>query len=146
MRRPPLLGAGFAVALAASYAAAQVPSSQYPEGAIPLMAAATGTTAGATATLAAAPGKINYLCGISVTPGSATTAIVITVTTTGFTNNFTWSVGAPATAAGVTGSPLNVSFNPCVPSNTPNTAITVAAGALGAGGAGQDVNIAGYQR
>jgi hypothetical protein len=89
MRRRLLLGAGFAVALAASYAAAQVPSSQYPEGAIPTAAAATGTTAGATAALPAAPGKIDYLCGISVSPGSATTAIVITVTTTGFANNFT---------------------------------------------------------
>lgn len=140
-----LLGFCFAVALASS-AVAQVPSSQYPEGATPLTAGATGTTVGATATLPAALGKLTYFCGLSVTPGSATTAIVITVTTTGFTNNFTWSVGAPATAAGVTGAPLNVSFNPCVPSNTPNTAVTVVAGALGAGGAGQDVNAWGYQR
>jgi hypothetical protein len=146
MRRRLLLGAGFAVALAASYAVAQVPSTQYPEGAIPLTAAATGTTAGATATLPAAPGRINYLCGLSVTPGSATTAIVITITTTGFTNNFTWSVGAPATAAGVTGAPLTVPFNPCVQASGANVAITVVAGALGAGGAGQDVNAWGYQR
>jgi hypothetical protein len=146
MKKPLLLGAGFAVALAASYAAAQVPSSQFPEGAIPLTAAATGTTAGATATLVAAPGKINYLCGISVSPGSATTAIVITVTTTGLANNFSWSVGAPATAAGVTGAPLTVPFTPCLQASAGNAAVTVVAGALGAGGAGQAVNIFGYAR
>lgn len=141
-----LLGFCFAVALAASYAVAQVPSIQYSEGATPLTASATGTTAGATATLPAALGKINYLCGLSVTPGSATTAIVITVTTTGLASNFTWSVGAPATAAGVTGATLTVPFNPCVQASAPNAAITVVAGALGAGGAGQDVNAWGYQR
>jgi hypothetical protein len=46
----------------------------------------------------------------------------------------------------VTGAPLTVPFNPCVQASGANVAITVVAGALGAGGAGQDVNIFGYAR
>lgn len=146
MKRRLLLGSAFAVTLAASYAVAQVPSTQFPIGAVPITAGATGTTAGATATLPAAVGKDTFICGLSVASGSATTAITINVTTTGFTNNFTWSVGAPVTAVGVTGSVLTVTFAPCMPANTPNTAITVVAGPLGAGGVGQDVNAWGFQR
>lgn len=63
------------------------------------------------------PALPTYLCGLSVAPGSATTAITINVTTTGLTNNFTWFVGAPATAVGVTGAVLTVPFNPCVPAS-----------------------------
>jgi hypothetical protein len=110
-----------------------------------VVAAATGTTAGATATLPAVQGKITYICGFSVAPGSATTAIVINVTVTGPTSTFTWSVGAPATAAGVTGATLTVPFTPCVPASAPNTTIAVAAGALGTAGINEDVNAWGYQ-
>lgn len=111
-----------------------------------LTESATGTTAGATATFPAVAARTNYLCGISVAPGSATTAITINVTTTGLTNNYTWSVGAPATAVGVTGAVLTVPINPCMPASAVNTAITVAAGALGTAGVNQDVNAWGYVR
>jgi len=110
-----------------------------------VVAAATGTTAGATATLPAVQGKITYICGFSVTPGSATAAITINVTVTGPTSPFTYSVGAPVTAVGTTGALLSQTFTPCVPASAPNTTIAVAAGALGAGGVNQDVNVSGYQ-
>lgn len=111
-----------------------------------LTESATGTTAGATATFPAVAGRTNFLCGLSVAPGSATTAITINVTTTGLTNNYTWSVGAPATAVGVTGAVMTVPIAPCVSATAANTAITVAAGALGIAGVGQDVNAWGYLR
>jgi hypothetical protein len=118
----------------------------YPVGSVPLTETATGTTGGTTATFPAIAGKTNWLCGFSVSPGSATAAITITVTTTGLTNNFTLNVGAPVTAAGTTGTPLVHPITPCVPASATNTAITVVAGALGSGGVGQDVNAWGYRQ
>src|SRR5262249_14521108 len=104
----------------------------------PLLAGGTGTTDGTNGTLSAVPGKYTYLCGFTVSPGSATTGIVLNVTLTGAISAPNWEVAAPATAAGVTGVPLTVSFAPyCIPSGTPNSAIQVVVGALGAGGINQ---------
>lgn len=135
--------AGLLLAAAIPFAQAQA---VLPYNAAPVSASATGTTAGATATLAAAAGKFTYICGFSVAPGSASTAITISVTITGVTNTFTYSVGAPVTAAGTTGAVLAQTFTPCVPSSAVNTGITVAAGALGTAGVNQDVNAWGYQQ
>ena len=132
----------------ASLAAAQSPLFIPPDSAATRMtvnAAATGTTAGATATLPAVQGKTTFICGFSVTPGSATAAITINVTVTGPASTFTYSVGAPATAVGVTGAALLQNFTPCVAASAMNTTIAVAAGALGAGGVNQDVNVWGFQ-
>jgi hypothetical protein len=118
----------------------------YPPGATPITASATGTTAGATATLAAAAGKFTYICGLSVAPGSATAPITINTTVTGPSTTFTESVGAPITAAGTTGVAFTRNFTPCVPGSAVNTAIAVAAGALGTGGVNQDVNAWGFQQ
>lgn len=118
----------------------------FPTGSIPLVESATGTTAGATATLPGLTNHFTYLCGFSVSPGAATAAITITVTTTGLTNNFTWNVGAPVAAAGTTAAILTINFPTCIPAGTINTPITVVAGALGAGGVGQDVNAWGFQQ
>jgi hypothetical protein len=118
----------------------------YPPGATPVTASATATTAGATATLASASGKFTYICGFSVSPGSATTAITISVTVTGITNTFTEAVGAPVTAVGTTGLSFTRNFNPCVPSSAVTTGVAVAAGALGTGGVNQAVNAWGYQQ
>jgi hypothetical protein len=107
---------------------------------------ATGTTAGTTATLTASAttGQFTYLCGYDVSPGSATAAITITITTTGLANNLTDTVGAPVTAAGTTGTLPPRTFWPCLKGTPANTNITVSAGALGAGGTGQAVNAWGY--
>ena len=118
----------------------------FPSISTPITASATGTTAGATATLSASASRFTYLCGFSVAPGSATTAITINVTVTGIANTFTESVGAPATAVGVTGVSFQRTFTPCIPSSAVNSGIAVAAGALGAGGVSQDVNAWGFQQ
>lgn len=134
------------VTTTATAPAAGTAGAGYPPGATPVVASATGTTAGATATLPAAAGKFTYICGFSVAPGSATTAITINITVTGPSSTFTESVGAPATAVGVTGAVVTNPFTPCVPASAVNTAIAVAAGALGTAGVNQDVNAWGYQQ
>jgi len=109
--------------------------------------AAQATTAAAVATLPANQGRTTYVCGISISPGSATTAINLTVTLTGLLGGqtLTWTIGAPATAAGVTGTPLNVPFTPCQPAAAIDGSIVLTSSALGAGGIGNDANIWGYQ-
>ena len=57
-------------------------TSQYPAGAVPITASATGTTAATTATLAATSGKTTYICGYSIR-ANATTAATVTDTITG---------------------------------------------------------------
>lgn len=140
------LALAFAAVLAFGQADAQVPGGGTTFPGVQITAVATGTTAGTTATLAAALGKVTYICGFSVSPGSATAAITITITTTGLTNNYSANVGAPVTAVGVTGLKQTENFNPCLPANAPNTGIAVVAGALGAGGVNQAVTAWGYQR
>jgi hypothetical protein len=112
---------------------------------IGVTAEATGTTAAVAATIPAVPGRTAYLCGLSVSPGSATTAITSSVTVTGLiTGTLTWATGAPVTAVGVTGAVLTVPFTPCMPASAINSAIVVTSGALGAGGVNNDVNAWGF--
>jgi hypothetical protein len=119
----------------------------YPANATPLVAIATGTTGAVAATFAAQPGRKNYICGFSVSPGSAATAITIQVTVTGLlTGTMTWAVGAPVTAAGTTGTTLTQNFNPCIPASAINTAIAVNSGALGTSGINNDVQSWGFQQ
>jgi hypothetical protein len=106
---------------------------------------ATGTTGAVVATLPAAAGKITYICGFSVSPGSAATAITIQVVVVA-NSTFTWAVGAPVTAVGTTGATFTQTFLPCIPASGTNTAITVTSGALGTSGINNDVNAWGYQQ
>jgi hypothetical protein len=117
----------------------------YPSGAQNLQVAATGTTAAVAATLPAQVGQFTYICGFAVTPGSATTAIVNTVTVTGLDATFNYTTASPTTGAGATGTVLLQNFTPCLPASAINTAIVVTQSALGAGGANADVNAWGYQ-
>jgi hypothetical protein len=111
----------------------------------PVTASATGTTASVAGSLPAVANRFTYLCGFSVSPGSAATAITITVVVTGVKNTLTWAVGAPVTAVGTTGAILTQTFSPCIPSSAMNTAIVVTSGALGTSGVNNDVNVWGYQ-
>src|SRR5690348_2523144 len=97
---------------------------------VPVTNSATGTTAAVVATLPATAGKTTFICGFSVSPGSAATAITITVVMVA-NSTFTWAVGAPVTAVGTTGTVLTQNFNPCIPASGSNTTITVTSGALG---------------
>lgn len=118
----------------------------YPVGATPYFQSATGTTAGATATAPGVANQFTYLCGYAIDPGSATAAITVPVTSTGLgSNNLSLHVGAPATAGGTTGTVLqSPQLGPCPRSTAVNTGISLTAGALGAGGVNQGVNMWGY--
>lgn len=118
-------------------------TSQYPAGATPITASATGTTAATTATLAAAVGKTTYICRYSIR-ANATAATNVTDTVTGVVTA-TMSSGlwvAPA-ASGI-GVDEQV-YIPCVPASATNTAIAVVSGAPGTGGF-VTVNASGYQQ
>lgn len=106
--------------------------SQYPNGATPITASATGTTAATTATLAASASIKTYICGFSIranATAAATNNSTVTGTITGTLNYTQWT--APlASGIGLT----EQIFNPCIPSSAVNTAIAVISGAPGSGG------------
>lgn len=107
-------------------------SSQYPNGAIPITASQTGTTAATTATLAGAVGKTTYICSLSIrsnATAAATGDATVTGTITGTLHYTHWT--APlASGIGLT----EQIFSPCVPASTTNTAIAVISPAPGSGG------------
>jgi hypothetical protein len=117
-------------------------SSQYPFGAVPITASATGTTAATTATLAASASIHTYLCGFSIR-ANATAAATANSTVTGTvtaTMNFTQWTAPLASGIGLT----EMIFNPCVPSSAINTGIAVISAAPGSGGV-VSVSAWGYQ-
>ena len=100
----------------------------------------------ATATLAAAVGKVDYICGFSITSAGSTAAAVVSPTVTSVitsTMTFTYTTVAGATLANA---PLVVPFNPCISAATPNTTIPVSVPSLGAGNTNTTVNAWGFQR
>jgi hypothetical protein len=102
-----------------------------------IVGAGTGTTGAVTATLAGAAGKTTYICGFQVSStGSGTSAVTVTPLGTGG-GTFTYQLTAPGN--------FPILYNPCVPANAQNTAITVTAGANGTATA-VDVNAWGYQQ
>jgi hypothetical protein len=120
------------------------PSVQYPLGAIPITASATGTTAATTATLAAIPGRTTYLCGLSIranATAAATGNATVTGTITG-TLNFTQWTAPLASGLGIT-EPSIGSF--CIPASGTNQAIAVVSAAPGSGGV-VSVSAWGYQQ
>lgn len=121
---------------------ALAPASQYPNGAVPITASATGTTLATTATLAASASIKTYICGFSIranATGAATANSTVTGTVTGTLNYTQWT--APlASGIGLT----EQVFMPCVPSSAINTGIAVISAAPGSGGV-VSVSAWGYQ-
>ena len=106
--------------------------SQYPTGATPITASATGTTAATTATLAGTSGKTTYICGYSIR-ANATAATTVTDTITGVitaTLSSTLWVAPLASGIGVD----EQIFSPCIPASGTNTGIAIVSGAPGSGG------------
>lgn len=104
----------------------------YPAGAVPETISAAGATTAFTATLAAASGKLTYLCGFTVN-ADATAATVVALTVTGTvtgTLNYRESVGAVASGTGTT----TQNYHPCIPASAVNTPIIINAGAAGTAG------------
>src|SRR6266404_5318352 len=130
--------------LFASPAVAQVPSAPGVD-----ITASSGNVAAATATatLAAATGKVTYICGFAITSAGSTGAAVMSPTITNLvtgTMTFTYTTVAGATLANA---PLIVPFTTrCLPANAPNTTIAVSMPSLGAGNTNATVSAWGYQR
>lgn len=117
-------------------------ASEYPLGAVPLTASATGTTAATTATLAGTSGKTTFICGYSVN-SSATAAVVVNDTITGtITGTLNFSNYVPANTAGVGVDKHD--FSKCIPASATNTGIAVVSGAASTGGV-TSVSAWGYQ-
>jgi hypothetical protein len=117
-------------------------ASQYPAGAIPITASATGTTAATTATLAAGTTTTTYLCGFAIranATAAATGNATVTGTKTG-TLNFTQWTAPLASGIGL----VEETFGPCVPASAVNTGIAVISAAPGSGGV-VSVSAWGYQ-
>lgn len=134
-----------AVPCTSAAAAAGTAGAGFPPGATPINAAAGGTTGATAATLAAAAGKFTYICGFSISHGSATGAVTAGDTVTGIPTSMTWVTGVPATAAGTTAPTYTINFSPCIPSSAVNTSIVVTSGANGAGGVNNFSNAWGFQ-
>lgn len=107
-------------------------TSQYPVGATPYTASATGTTGATTATLVGASSVTTYICGFSIranataaTTGNATVTGVITATF-----NFTQWTAPNASGLGIN----EQIFAPCIPASATNTSIAVVSAAPGTGG------------
>lgn len=117
-------------------------TSQYPSGAVPITASATGTTAATTATLAASASIKTYICGFSIranATAAATANSTVTGTITGTMNYTQWT--APlASGIGLT----EQIFSPCIPSSAINTGVAVISAAPGSGGV-VSVSAWGYQ-
>src|SRR6266567_4522675 len=130
--------------LVASPALAQVPSAPGVD-----ITASSGNVAAATATatLAAATGKVTYICGFAITSAGSTAAAVVSPTVANVitgTLTFTYTTVAGVTLANA---PLIVPFTTrCIPANAPNTAIVVSVPSLGAGNTNTTVSAWGYQR
>lgn len=111
----------------------------FPSNATPSTAIGAGTTGAVTATMAATPGKTNYICQLQVSAiGGTATVGPITVTGLKGGNTLTYQVAATAS-----GNFLVVPFTPCFPASAANTAIAAATTADGTASA-VDVNIIGY--
>ena len=117
-------------------------TSDYPYGATPITASATGTTAATTATLAGTSGKTTYICGFDI-EANATAAATGNATVTGtITGTLNFTQYTAVNTAGV-GSVKN-SFSKCVPASAVNTGIAVISAAPSTGGV-VSVSAWGYQ-
>jgi len=124
----------------------------YPTGptgkeAIPVTSSATGTTGSVVATLpAGGANTLTFISGFEILASNGTAAaannVVVANTISG---NLNYTINTLAAAATVQGpGHLVVEFNPPIPANTLNTAITVTWPAL-AGGTGVSVTAHGFQ-
>lgn len=123
-------------------AGATAPASQYPTGAVPVTASATGTTGATTATLPASATKTTYLCGFSIR-ANATAAATGNATVTGLiagTLNFTQWTAPLASGLGA----IEEHISLCIPGSAVNTGIAVISAAPGSGGT-VSVSAWGYQ-
>jgi hypothetical protein len=115
----------------------------------PVAASANGTTGAVSAVLPAGGANVlTYISGFEATFSTPTAAVTITVTVATLTGSVTLNYTVQSLAAGAAvqpPAPLVVEFNPPIPANALNSAITVSVPALGAGAPGVSVAAHGYQ-
>lgn len=111
----------------------------YPPLSFPITGNAAGTTGAVVGTLAAAPGKTTYICGFNVSAIGGTAA-VSPITIAGLTGS-SMVYQLASSAGGVTS---GLTFTPCIPAATLNTAITITTTADGTATA-VNVNSWGFQ-
>lgn len=117
-------------------------SSQYPSGAVPITATATGTTAATVATLSGSAGKTTYITGFTITSNATALATGTAVVSGTVSGSLSYLQTILASTNGT--SDLTKSFNPAIPASATNTAIVVTSAAAGTGG-NTIVNAQGYQ-
>ena len=107
-------------------------ASQYPLGAVPITASATGTTGATTATLTNVSGHTTYICGYSIR-ANANVATTVTDTVTGvITATMSSELWVSVNTSGL-GVDEQI-FSPCIPASATSTSIAVVSGAPGTGG------------
>lgn len=107
-------------------------TTQYPAGATPVTASATGTTVTITASLPAVASNYNFVCGYSIRANAAaatTVADTLSGVISGPMSSELW-VAPAASGLGVD----EQIFNPCIPGSAVNTAISAISGAPGTSG------------
>lgn len=112
----------------------------YPYGATPVIGVGTGTTGAVTATLAAAPNRVTYVCGIHIDASGSGSVGPVTLGPLFGGASFTFQV-----TAGTPASMPFQTFAPCIPGNGINTAISAVTTADGTATA-VDVNLWGFQQ
>ena len=122
------------------------PRDQYGNVATPVVGVFQGAdTTTAVATLPAAVGKTTYVCAINVNGLGATSQAVINIAVAsvvgGITMNFQYVMPAGNSNQST---PMQGSFNPCIPATAPNTVITVTVTGA-AGNTSTNINVSGYQ-
>lgn len=119
----------------------------YPSGSVPVVASSGNVAASvASATLPAVVGKTNYISGFSISGSGSTVGVVVNATVAGLVGGVTLTYPVIAVAGVLLGNtPMQVIFNPALPANATNTAITVSCPSLGLGNTNNSVNIYGYQ-
>lgn len=123
-------------------------SGQAPVGATIVLGAFSGAdTTSQAATLAANATKTTFICGFTVTGLGATalTNVIVAVASLTGATTLSYQYSMPAGATVVTTTPLNVRYQPCLPGNAINTAITVTVPG-GAGNTSTAISAWGYQQ
>ena len=119
---------------------------QSPPGAIAISnSTADAAATAATATLAAMPGHVTYLCGFIVSGSGATAASVVAITVSNLNSSMTFDLQVPAGATVALPAQPNYTFSPCLPGNATNTAVTVGIPSLGTGNLHSSVTAWGFQ-
>lgn len=116
-------------------------SNVYPWGSIPIIGVGVGSTGAVVGTLAAATGRLTYICGFDVSAIGGTAAVGPFVVAG--LNGGSMTYQASSSAAG--GIVLREIFIPCIPASAVNTTITGTTTADGTATA-VDVNMWGFQQ